>query len=327
VLHTDPIVLDAFTHLLGCWGIDKKAGPDGDVIFPLRLEVLTLHGNDPPEGASVECRIRVREVSRYRVKVDAELVTEDDRVWVTIQGWEDWRFYWPGRYRDVFRQPDRVLVGEPLDLPDAGPTRLPGMSAVWLQPPADMARPVWRDVLEWVQLGPEERAAMRSNDDGEAARTLRTWGVIAAKEAARRTWLALGGDSVFPADLVVEKRADGRPVLRSLIEMPDLRPPEIAIATTDGVALAIACAETNARVGATVELIAADADIEAVRSRCASVAVGRALGDDCDLSNHGPIDAEFCERRIGERILHAGSATREGYVWAWAVLHEGGSTA
>ena len=31
--------------------------------------------------------------------------------------------------------------------------------AVWLAPPGDMARPVWRDVLEQIQLGPEEQAA------------------------------------------------------------------------------------------------------------------------------------------------------------------------
>ena len=33
-----------------------------------------------------------------------------------------------------------------------------GAKAVWLEPPADMGRPVWRDVLEHTQLGPEERA-------------------------------------------------------------------------------------------------------------------------------------------------------------------------
>ena len=100
-----------------------------------------------------------------------------------IDGWEDWRFYWPGRYRDVFRQPDSVFVGEPLDLP----ATTAGVAAVWLEPPADMGKPVWRDVLEWVQLGPDERAAYRAAG-ARARRTLRLWGRIAAKEAARRLW-------------------------------------------------------------------------------------------------------------------------------------------
>ena len=61
----------------------------------------------------------------------------------------------PARYRDVFRSPDTILVGEELPLPGMAPQRV---VAVWLAPPGDMARPVWRDVLERIQLGPEERA-------------------------------------------------------------------------------------------------------------------------------------------------------------------------
>ncbi len=46
-LHTDPIVLDNFTHLLGCWGLDKKAGEEGDLVFPLRLAELKIFGGRP----------------------------------------------------------------------------------------------------------------------------------------------------------------------------------------------------------------------------------------------------------------------------------------
>ena len=152
--HTDPIVLDTFTHLLGCWGLDCLDG--GDVIFPLRMGALSLHGEPPPEGARVDCRIRILEVEHHRVRVDAEIVRPDGRVWMRIGGWEDWRFHWPSRYRDVFRAPDTIFVGEELPLPGIASTEA---CAVWLAPPGDMARPVWRDVLECTQLGPEERSA------------------------------------------------------------------------------------------------------------------------------------------------------------------------
>ena len=46
--HTDPIALDTFTHLLGCWGLDCLE--QGDVIFPLRMGRLSIHGDSPATG-------------------------------------------------------------------------------------------------------------------------------------------------------------------------------------------------------------------------------------------------------------------------------------
>ncbi len=254
-LCTDPIVLDAFTHLLGCWGLDRLADGDGDVIFPLRLGGLTIFGDDPPERSEVFCRIAVREVTRHRVRADADLVGPDGRVWMRIADWEDWRFYWPGRYRDQFRQPDRVFVGEPLALPGLSMEETDSLRAVWLEPPADMGKPVWRDVLEWVQLGPEERAACRALPGPESRATHRLWGRIAAKEAARRLWADRSGAPVYPADLAIEPDPHGRPRLRSLLEpwRDDL--PAVSIAHAGGVAVALAATDPSVRVGIDVEPI------------------------------------------------------------------------
>ena len=57
-----------------------------------------------------------------------------------------------------------------------------------------MSRPVWRDVLECVQLGPEEWASCRTLAGPEARNTARLWGRIAAKEAARRLEVERGPD-------------------------------------------------------------------------------------------------------------------------------------
>ncbi|HWE36300.1 MAG TPA: beta-ketoacyl synthase N-terminal-like domain-containing protein, partial [Isosphaeraceae bacterium] len=244
---TDPIVLDAFTHLLGLWGLERLA--EGDVIFPLRLGRLDVFGGDPPEGSDCPCRIRIKAVERTRVAVDAEILRPDGRVWMRLTDWEDWRFYWPPRYRDVFRSPENVLVGEPLDLAGEG-----GAVAVWLEPPADMGRPVWRDVLEQIQLSPEERAGCLKPTGHDGRRTLRLWGRIAAKEAARRLWSAAGGSPIFPADLTIEPDAKGRPVLRSRAR-PDEAMPAVSIAHTAGVAVAIAAHDPAARVGIDVEKV------------------------------------------------------------------------
>jgi acyl transferase domain-containing protein/phosphopantetheinyl transferase (holo-ACP synthase) len=247
---TDPIILDNFTHLLGAWGLDRLAD-DGDVIFPLRMEELLIFGDRPPEGSDVACRIAIVERERHRVRVDADLVGPDGRVWMTIRGWEDWRFHWPGRYRDGFRQPDRSFLGEPLPMP--GLEHL--ASAVWLEPPSDMGRPVWRDVLEHVQMGPDERAEYLALPGPDARRTHRLWGRIAAKEAARRLWLGQGGEPVYPADLIVVRDLLGRPSLRSRLEPGREDLPTISIAHVDGVAVALACLDPSSQVGIDVEPI------------------------------------------------------------------------
>jgi malonyl CoA-acyl carrier protein transacylase len=245
-LHVDAIALDVFTHLLGCWGLDKLA--EGDVIFPLGMADLTIHAPDPPEGSEVACRIRIEAVERHRVRVAADLVAPDGRVWMRISGWEDWRFYWPNRYRDVFRAPDRVLVGEPLPAPD-------GLCVVWLEPPADMSKPVWRDVLEWIQLGPEERADLHATASDDSALTHRLWGRIAAKEAARRLWLARGDAPCYPADLAIEHDDRDRSLLRSLHPAITQPMPAISIAYAVGVAVALASADPGSGVGVAVERV------------------------------------------------------------------------
>jgi phosphopantetheinyl transferase len=353
--HTDPIVLDAFTHLLGTWGLEEKADGDGDVIFPLRLGSLTLFGADPVEGAKVACRIAIREVTRHKVRVDAEIVRPDGRVWMRIENWEDWRFYWPARYRDQFRQPDRVFLGEPLDCRQTSGSA-PTLQAVWLEPPADMGKPVWRDVLEWVQLGPEERAAFRALRGSEARLTLRLWGRIAAKEAARRLWAEQGEPPVYPADLAIEPDSRGRPRLRSLLDPARDDLPAISIAHTEGVALAIAALDPKKRVGIDVERVSGFEEPEfsegerdllarmdvparaewAARFWCAREAVAKASGKvmagvprdlkvvAADLVTGelavapGPDLAAAWPEADG-RSIRAWTARRGEYVWAWTV--------
>ncbi len=150
-LHTDLIVIDSFTHLLGCWGLDYLR--QGDVVFPLRLEALEIYGDRPPVGTDVACRIAVQEIQRHRVRVMVEIIRPDGTLWIRIRDWEDWRFHWPSRYRDVFRQPQDVFVGEEIALTRPGArTGCPGQMRLARAPrrhgPAGLARragsdPAW----------------------------------------------------------------------------------------------------------------------------------------------------------------------------------------
>ncbi len=108
-----------------------------------------------------------------------------------IRDWEDWRFHWPSRYRDVFRQPQDYFVGEELALDDPGMIRSAEARVVWLEPPADMGRPVWRDVLEQTQLGPEERAAFLAARGSGPAKIASTLGSD-RRQGSRAANLAIG---------------------------------------------------------------------------------------------------------------------------------------
>ncbi len=291
-LWTDPIIIDNFTHLLGGWGLDELAD-QGDVIFPLRLDALTIYGSQPADGVRVLCQVTIEVAERHRVRVQADIARPDGSVWMTIRGWEDWRFHWPGRYRDSFRHPDRALLGEPLELVGMAPKIA---AAVWLEPPGDMGRPVWRDVLEHVQLGPDERRDYLALGGPDLRRTHRLWGRIAAKEAARRIELARGLAPSYPADLIITPDEWGQPILSgrsnsaaetlcsgdstgkvgqaplasSLEPVPFSSSPQgskvrsdpartdwprVSIAHVDGVAVGLACVSPSAWVGIDVEAV------------------------------------------------------------------------
>jgi acyl transferase domain-containing protein/phosphopantetheinyl transferase len=251
--HTDFITVDNFTHLLGAWGLDYLR--EGDVVFPLSMDELEIYGERPREGSDVDCRITVTEIEHHRLRVESEIVRPDGSVWMRIRDWEDWRFHWPGRYRDVMRQPRDFWLGEELELAGFGSGRTEPAQAVWLEPPADMGRPVWRDVLEQIMLAPAERSAILSAAANERQRTHKLWGRIAAKEAARRLWHAAGNVAVYPADLSIVADRNGRPELFSLAAPTDLPVAAVSIAHCDGVAVAIAASDPAARVGIDVETI------------------------------------------------------------------------
>jgi acyl transferase domain-containing protein len=285
LFHTDFIVLDNFTHLLGCWGLDYLS--EGDVVFPLSMDELEIFGDRPVEGTDLSCRITVNEIERHRLRVESEIIRPDGSVWMRIRDWEDWRFHWPGRYRDVMRQPRDFLLGEELSLRVPGDLPVAAAKAVWLEPPADMGRPVWRDVLEQIQLAPNERAAVLASVTGERHRAHELWGRIAAKEAARRLWLEAGGPPVYPADLAVMAGPRGRLQLFSLATLADPAA-AVSIAYSEGVAVALAAADPHARIGIDVKtIVAAPHALEAAMTP----------GEQCLLSRWIPADrAEWITR-------------------------------
>jgi hypothetical protein len=353
LFHTDFIVVDNFTHLLGCWGLDYLS--EGDVVFPLSMDDLEIYGDRPEEGTELACRIAVIEIEHHRLRVESEILRPDGSIWMRIRDWEDWRFHWPGRYRDVMRQPRDFLLGEELSLTGTDGLPASAVKAIWLEPPADMGRPVWRDVLEQIQLGPHERATVLASVTNELKRTHELQVRIAAKEAARRLWLAAGRPSVYPADLAIVSDPRGQPRLVSLAT-PDTPAAAVSIACSEGVAVAIAHADPRARVGIAIRMIAAephlleDSSFSPVerqilsrtpaaehpewisRFSCAREASANALGPglQCQIT-HVDESSDAIQFRVEAQTgcsldgpplmtLHVASHRRADYVWAWTAV-------
>jgi acyl transferase domain-containing protein/phosphopantetheinyl transferase (holo-ACP synthase) len=356
--HSEVIVIDTFTQLLGCWGLDYLT--EGDVVFPLSMAELEVLGGRPIVHSDVACRIAVRQLERHRVRVDAEIVRSDGTVWMRIRNWEDWRFHWPGRYRDVFRQPRDFFVGQDLALVDPDRGAVPQVVAVWLEPPADMGRPVWRDVLVHTQLGPAERAILLATAGPQGRLAQRLWGRMAAKEAARRLWHAGGRPPIYPADLTVLSDAHGRPRLAHVARPAELTLPAISIAHCDGVAVALAAHDPGAHVGIGVEAITdrpesfeasafttgersllahwsgPSRDEWAARFWCAKEAAAKATDAGIAAGRSGAeiVDADGASGAMSVRLapalfascheqfanpLRVVSARRGEYAWAWTV--------
>ncbi len=105
-------------------------------------------------------------------------------------------------------------------------------------------------------MAPRNGAAHLARGGSESARSHRLWGLVAAKEAARRIWQSEGHAPVYPADLAIVAAEHGRPMLINLDDPGDRTLPAIAIAEADGVAVAIAARDPLARPGIAVERIA-----------------------------------------------------------------------
>ena len=210
-------------------------------MFPLSMEELEIYGDRPPVGTDVACRITVEEIQRHRVRVEAEIVRPDGTVWMRIRDWEDWRFHWPGRYRDVFRQPRdylrrrRAAARRPgprrgLDRPRrSGSSRPrtwagPSGATCWNRPSSARRS----EPRSWPRPAPSGGGRI---DSGGGSPPRRPRGGSGRPRA---------GPPTYPADLAIVADEHGRPRLIPLGRPDDRSLPAISIAHCDGVAVAIA---------------------------------------------------------------------------------------
>jgi phosphopantetheinyl transferase len=288
-LLTDPILIDASTHILGCWHLSL---PDqsGRVVFPYEIGAVDLFSPRPLVGTRVKCRVRIERSSARQVSHRIELLGPDDRLWCCLAPAEYWRFYWPPVYGEFFRRQNEYVLSQ--DWPAAG------ARCMRIDPPDDMRQPVWRAALARVSLSPAEWQRFRALTGPDQRRTDWLFGRIAAKDALRTLWRERHGERLFPADIEIDADEFGRPVPRRRAA-PEAALPAVSIAHAGGVAVALAAFDR--RVGIDLERVqprgegfealafdeaerellrafGPDRDEAVARLWCAKEAVAKALG-------------------------------------------------
>jgi phosphopantetheinyl transferase len=245
----------------------------------------------------------------------------------------------------------------PLPLaPDAG------AAAAWLEAPDHPMPSPWESALEMAWLDDEERDAIRAAGGPPQRRRQRTWGRIAAKEAALRLWESRGGIPIAPLGLHAWSDERGRPHLR--VRPPHIlsTPPVVGIAHHGRVAVALAAAQPWTHAGIDVEAIAPrssgfealafaeeerqllgnlpDRDEWSARLWCAKeaaakatgwglaagppsvIAVDAAPGTGLITLRLGEAIAAYCPRLAG-RDLVAHTDRRGDLAWGWVLCREG----
>ena len=202
----DPLLIDASTHLLGCWHLGQP-DPSGRVVLPYELGSVALYGPRPAVRTRLKCRVRIENASARQVSHRIDLLGSDDRLWCRLAPAEYWRFYWPLEYVDFFRHKERFLLARDWPVSQAHDGSVQCMR---LDPPSDLCQPVHRAALARVALSRAEWEVFRLLKYPEQQLTDWLFGRIAAKDAIRALWFKRHDQRLFPADIELEANGDGR---------------------------------------------------------------------------------------------------------------------
>jgi malonyl CoA-acyl carrier protein transacylase len=237
-LLTDPLLIDASTHLLGCWHLGR-ANRAGRVVLPYEIGSVSLHGPPPPTGTRMLCRVRIVRGSQRQVSHRIDLIGPDGRLWCRLDPAEYWRFYWPDEFVEYFRHKERFLVSRPWV---AG--------CLHLEPPADLCHSVKRIAIARVSLTAREWRHYRLLRKPEEELTAWLFGRLVAKDAVRAAWYERHGQRLFPADIELPLEGEGclQPHYRDPAQLDGL--PAVCLARAGKGLVALATFDT--RVGLAV---------------------------------------------------------------------------
>jgi acyl transferase domain-containing protein len=198
VFHVDPFLLDAAGQLVGYWPIEYCN--EGFVLFPIRIEELTLYREPLAPGERSVCQMRIRNLSPRQLKANLDLVHQDGRVWMRVSGWEDWRFYWPREFYEFWRYPNKGENGRPVAIRPPG--KFSDVVCRWVEPFGEIDKNMWENLWAHIILSRRELDEYRSIG-GKSARAKWICERAVIKDAVRAWMRGRHRRDVFPADVEV----------------------------------------------------------------------------------------------------------------------------
>ncbi|XVV01613.1 acyltransferase domain-containing protein [Actinosynnema sp. CA-248983] len=103
-------LLDNVGQLLGHWLVERH--PARWIAFPKSIDHIRWHTAEPPIGSTVDCAIRVTELTEDTVRADAQVIRDGELV-VAVTGWTDHRFDGGAEGGAVHRFPETSTLSRP----------------------------------------------------------------------------------------------------------------------------------------------------------------------------------------------------------------------
>lgn len=251
-LLTDPVLLDAASHLLGAWAVEYLDA--GYVMFPFRLSALEIYGANLAVSERVRCDVEIQQVTPQHVRASVGLFDPDGRIRLRLVDWEDWRFFWPRELYNFVRFPKQHLLSTPWQAPISLLPRREDVVCYRVDPTPEHTRPITIRTLVHTILSRGERLQWGKARGAALRQAEWLFGRAAAKDSVRWLLKKRYGMEIFPADIEIGQDADGRPFASLVGSGESAIMPAISIAHSDGLAVAIAgyCSEGQ-RLGIDVE--------------------------------------------------------------------------
>ncbi len=200
----DPYLLDAAGQLVGYWPLEYLE--EGFVVLPVKIAEISKYHDNPPPGARLACRLRLRHVNQRTLAADYDVLLPDGKVWLRVTGWEDWRFYWPPSIYNCWRWPKTEYPSVAVNMPalEANGYECRLIDARGDQEREGLAGEVWmRILLNRREIAEFERVPAAERGDWLLVRTT-------AKDAIRSWTARHHGRPLYPADIEIDEgRAGG----------------------------------------------------------------------------------------------------------------------
>ncbi|MEO8592214.1 MAG: beta-ketoacyl synthase N-terminal-like domain-containing protein [Candidatus Solibacter sp.] len=245
----DPVLLDAAGQLVGYWAAEKL--PRGFVVFPFHLDRLRIFERPRPAGELLECRVRLRLEGSEATRSNIEIVSPSGWVCMELAGWADRRFDPPAAFHRAWIAPREAMISEPWQVPLNGAGS--GLECYRVAPLFEPGAGLWKELWASLILSPAERPAFAQRKGPEARQLEWLAGRTAAKDGVRSLVKRRYGVELLPADIEISQDEHGRPIVGGAWLRLVPRVPQVSIAHTEGIAIAVVGEGGTRRFGVDVQ--------------------------------------------------------------------------